>query len=94
MAEKEITAEEDAAAGGHHDHSHERTLSTDNSLYGLTFCCLVDKIRHDFKLTMHLDDYFYKCTMIFCIQVMLVLFIFYSAYTGLDRLKPVQPTLT
>jgi len=41
-----------------------------------------------------LADYFYKCTMVFCVQIMLVGFIIHAALAGQDSLSFTQPTMS
>ena len=92
------------------EHSHDvrtRSLELDNSVYCLTFVCLIEKVRTHKKAGCKpaesdeggalsppdliseddLGDYFYKCTMIYCIQIILVSFILHSAYMGEDSLR-------
>ena len=38
-------------------------------------------------------DYFYKCTMIYCIQIILIAFILHAAFNDEDSLRFAQPTL-
>lgn len=69
-----------------------RLLAIDNSIYCLSFFCMIEKIRLDFNMTNLLEDYFFKSTMIFFIQMILTTFIFYSAMTGADNLDFEMPS--
>jgi len=44
-----------------------RHLAIDDSIYCLTFFCLIDKIRIGFNLSREVENYFFKSTMIFFI---------------------------
>jgi len=74
------------------DDTGKRVLMIDNSIYCLTFFCMIDRIRLDYGLTKSIDDYFFKSTMVFLIQSLLSVFILYSAWTGDDNLDYEQPT--
>ena len=53
---------------------------------------MIEKVRLDFHMTNLLEDYFFKATMIFFIQMVLTIFIFYSAMTGADNLDFEMPS--
>lgn len=53
---------------------------------------MIDKIRLDFNLTNQLQDFFFKSTMIFFIQFLLTVFMFYSAITNADNLDFEMPS--
>jgi len=74
------------------DDDGTRLLAIDNSIYCLAFFCLIEKIRIDFHLTNNLEDYFFKATMIFFIQFLLTVFIFYSALANADNLDYEMPS--
>lgn len=74
------------------DDDGQRLLRIDNSIYCLTFFCMIDEIRVNFNLTKNLEDYFFKSTMVFFIQILLTIFILYSAFTDADNLEYERPT--
>jgi len=45
----------------------EKQLDVDNSVYALAFTCMIDELRHQFEFDPFLEDYFFKCTMVFFI---------------------------
>lgn len=64
-----------------HGDDGERILECDSSIYSLTFVCLLDSVRgrKDLgteDLSKHLDDYFFKASMIYFIQMLLIGFVF------------------
>lgn len=81
------------------DHYHllpgdngKRILDLDNSIYCLTFVCMIDSMRLDWGFTKYLEDYFFKASMIYFIQMVLISFMLRAALMGYDGLDYVKPT--
>ena len=72
--------------------SGKRILDLDNSLYCITFTCMIESVRLDWGLTKHIEDYFYKSSMIFFIQIVLISFMLRAAMLDFDGLDYVQPS--
>ena len=53
---------------------------------------MIEKIRLDFHMTNVLEDYFFKSTMIFFIQLISTIFLLFSALTGADNLDFEMPS--
>jgi hypothetical protein len=45
----------------------KRMLELDDSIYCLTFVCMIDDVRLHWGFTKDLEDYFFKASMIFSI---------------------------
>lgn len=71
-----------------------RILECDSSIYSLTFVCMLDSVRLDkeWDMTKYLADYFFKASMIYCIQMLLIGFVFHQGLTDADGLYFVKPT--
>lgn len=71
-----------------------RILEPDSSIYSLTFVCMLDSVRLDkeWDMTKYLADYFFKASMIYCIQMLLIGFVFHQGLSDADGLYFVKPT--
>ena len=57
------------------DHGEGKMLTVDMSIYGLTFASMIKGITVKYELNKYVEDYFFKATMIFFIQVLIIFFI-------------------
>lgn len=72
----------------------EKVLNTlDDSIYSLTFVSLITQVCARYDLGFHITEYFFKSTMIFGIQLLMIIFIVKAAMNGKDGLDYVQPSL-
>lgn len=66
----------------------------ENSIYSLTFVSMMREIKAEFKLDAHLEDYFFKATMVFFIQILIIFLILASVPGDEDGNEFTQPTTT
>ena len=71
-----------------------KQISVDLSIYSLTFTSMISEANVKYQLKDHVEDYFFKATMIFFIQMLIITFIAIAALTNTDGLEYVQPTTT
>ena len=64
-AEYDAVAREACQEADHQD--DDRQLDIDDSVYCLTFTCMIEKVRLKFEFDPYLEDYFFKSTMVFFI---------------------------
>ena len=78
------------------EHDEQKSLVIDDSIYCLTFIALIEKVRTRFQFEDHLRNCFFKCTMIYCIQIMIVagivLQVVVDSEAGKERAGYVRPT--
>jgi hypothetical protein len=70
-----------------------KRLEIDDSIYCLTFICMIKKVADRLKLrdTVEIPDYFFKSFFIFAIQAMIMIFVFYSVMTNSDGNEYIKP---
>jgi len=64
-----------------------KEIDIDSSIYCLTFVSMIHNIYQVFDLVAHVEDYFFKSTMIFAIQFLIMALVFYAALTDEDGLQ-------
>ena len=74
------------------DHGTTKQISVDLSIYSLSFASMISEANVKYELKDHVEDYFFKATMIFFIQMLIITFIAIAALTNTDGLEYVQPT--
>ena len=79
---------------GCEDASAEKYLDIDDSVYCLTFTCMIKDIKHKFGFDAYLEDYFFKSTMVFFIQMLIISLILVAGLDDSDGLAFVEPSLT
>ena len=74
--------------------NHSKQLSIENSIYSLTFTSMISDVRIHFKLDGFINDSFFKSTMVFFIQMTIILLIGIAAYKNTDGLQYQKPEPT
>ena len=69
-----------------------KQLSVEKSIYSLAFASMVTPVSKLYALDDFVNDYFFKATVIFFIQMIIISFVFLAAITETDGLDYVQPT--
>ena len=87
------------ARSGADERAEDKELDIDDSVYCLSFTCMISEIRNEFKLQNFLQDYFFKSTMVFFIQMLIITLIFMAGIASeddenSDGLSFVEPTVT
>lgn len=74
------------------EHGDDKQISVDLSIYSLTFVSMITEVNAKYGLSQFIEDYFFKATMIFFIQILIISFILIAALTNTDGLEYVQPS--
>ena len=61
-----------------------KQLNIEDSIYCLAFTSMISDIKTEYELDPFLNDYFFKCTIVFFIQMTIIILIGLAAYNGTD----------
>lgn len=71
-----------------------KQLNIEDSIYCLTFTSMISDIKAEYDLDPFLNDYFFKCTMVFFIQMTIIILIGLAAIHGTDGSEYKKPDPT
>ena len=65
-----------------------KELEVDDSIYCLTFICMINEIRETGEFDYLIDDYFFKCTFLYFSQLLIIYFIYQSSFKSDTFVEP------
>lgn len=76
-----------------HEKTGQKHLNIEDSIYSYTFLSMIKEVKLNYELNEYVDDYFFKSTIIFTIQLAVTSIIYFNAKNGEDELEFMKPTV-